>query len=160
MKVARDTPLSEITLRKYEKPRRLKARELVKKLCLSVGLLQPGDSRDVVVDILQVLLKGAKRRKAYTCTEIERKVLQNRKLHKLPLLGVASSNVRRQIKRLRLLFLVEKIKTTYRITEFAPMAEILQEKFEPYLLQNTLKRVRDYMIAIDEEFSQLSSKKS
>ena len=49
--VSRDIPLSEITLRRYERPYNMSRRELVRKLCLSVGLLQPGDSRDVVVDI-------------------------------------------------------------------------------------------------------------
>jgi len=58
VKVAIDRSLAEITLRKYEKPDNLKDRELVRKLCLSVGLLQPGDSRDIIVDILYVLLKS------------------------------------------------------------------------------------------------------
>ena len=53
--ISRDVPLSELTLRKYEKPD-FKGRNLIRKLCLSLGLLQPGDSRDVIVDILNVLL--------------------------------------------------------------------------------------------------------
>ena len=53
-----DTPLSEITLRKYEKPNNLGQRDLIRKLCLSGGWLQPGDSRDVVVDILNVLIQN------------------------------------------------------------------------------------------------------
>ena len=48
--ISRDTPLAEITLRRYEKPT-TEGRDLVRKLCLSVGLLQPGDSRDVIVDV-------------------------------------------------------------------------------------------------------------
>ena len=59
-KVAKEIPLSQMTLRKYEKPRNLSKRELVKKVCLSLGLLQPGDSRDVIVDILVVLLRHRK----------------------------------------------------------------------------------------------------
>ena len=55
-RVAKDLPLAEITLRKYAKPYRLDDRELVKKLCLSIGLLQSGDSRDVVVDVLHAIL--------------------------------------------------------------------------------------------------------
>ena len=51
-----EAPLSEITLRRYEKPYNLNRRDVVQKLCLSLGLLQPGDSRDVVVDIFYVLL--------------------------------------------------------------------------------------------------------
>ena len=57
-KVIRDTPLAELTLRRYERPSKLTDRELVKKFCLSVGLLQPGDSRDVVVDVFHVLLNS------------------------------------------------------------------------------------------------------
>ena len=60
-KVSRDIPLAEITLRRYEKPYDLNDRELVKKVCLSLGLLQPGDSRDVVVDVLSVLLNKEKK---------------------------------------------------------------------------------------------------
>ena len=56
-KISRDTPLAEITLRRYEKPT-MSGRDLVRKFCLSVGLLQHGDSRDVVVDILFVLLQA------------------------------------------------------------------------------------------------------
>ena len=55
-----DTPLSEITLRRYEKPYNLKRRDLVRKLTLGMGLLNPGDSRDVIVDILCILLDARK----------------------------------------------------------------------------------------------------
>ena len=153
MKVAKDIPLSEITLRKYEKPQGLKQRELVKKLCLSVGLLQPGDSRDVVVDVLHVMLKGKKKRREFTCAEIERKVIQNRKAHKLPILGVASSNIRRQLQRLRNLFIIEKVKNSYRVSEFAHLSDTFEEKIERFLLQSVLQRVKEYFEKADEEFS-------
>ena len=55
--VAKSVPIAEITLRKYEKPYNMPKRELVKKICLSLGLLQPGDSRDVIVDVLHALLE-------------------------------------------------------------------------------------------------------
>jgi len=53
--MAQDIPLAEITLRRYEKPYLMEKRELVKKICLSLGFLQPGDGRDVIVDVLMVL---------------------------------------------------------------------------------------------------------
>ena len=56
----KDIPLSEITLRKYEKPNNLEKRELIRKICLSLGLLQLGDSRDIIVDILMVLVEANK----------------------------------------------------------------------------------------------------
>jgi len=43
--ISKDTPLSEITLRRYEKPSAYTKRELTRKICLSIGLLQPGDSK-------------------------------------------------------------------------------------------------------------------
>ena len=78
-KVSRDIPLAEITLRRYEKPYDLTDRELVKKVCLSLGLLQPGDSRDVVVDVLSVLLNAKKRKMLLSSKEIEDNVIILRK---------------------------------------------------------------------------------
>ena len=106
--ISRDVPLSEITLRKYEKPYATTKRDLTRKLCLSVGLLQPGDSRDIVVDILFVLLNNRRRKIMMTSEEVKEKVIQHRKKMKLPLNGIASSNIRRQSKRLKDLYLINK----------------------------------------------------
>src|SRR3989338_3263677 len=105
-KISRDTPLAEITLRRYEKPS-VSGRELVRKFCLSVGLLQPGDSRDVVVDVLYVLLKAKQKREELHSEEIKNNVMALRKETGLPMLGIASSNIRRQLKRLKDLHLIE-----------------------------------------------------
>lgn len=153
MKIARDTPLAEITLRKYEKPSIMKERELVKKLCLTIGILQPGDSRDVIVDVLHVLLKQRKIKKFLSCSEIEKKVVQNRKKHRLQMLGIASSNIRRQLKRLKELFIIEKIRNKYRVTEFLPLTDTYDAKIEKFLLQSILQRVREYFAKADEVFS-------
>ncbi len=152
-KVSSETPLFELTLRKYEKPQTKKERELVKRLCLSLGLLQPGDSRDVVVDVLHVLLKGRKKRQLLSVEDVEKKIIINRKLHKLLMHGIAASNIRRQIKRLRNLMLVEKVKSRYRIAEFLGTSEIFSEKIEKFLLQGVLQRVKDYLSAADDLFS-------
>ncbi len=147
-----DTPLSEITLRRYEKPYELSKRELVRKLCLSLGLLQPGDSRDVVVDVLYVLLAAKKNREEMTSAEITRRVIELRKNEKLAMLGIADSNIRRQILRLRDLFIVEKIKNNYRITEFLPLAETFENKIEKFFVPNILERLKLYLKEIDEKF--------
>jgi len=96
--ISKEIPLAEITLRRYEKPSKLSDRELVRKLCLSIGLLQPGDSRDVIVDILYVLLRAKKQNKSLSSKEIEKEVINARKRQKLALHGIASSNIRRQLK--------------------------------------------------------------
>ena len=103
----KETALAEITLRKYEKPADLQQRDLIKKVCLSLGLLQEADSRDVVTDILQVLIENSKQRRPLTSFEIKGLVEQNRKRHNLELRGIAESNIRRQLKKLKDLFLVE-----------------------------------------------------
>ena len=140
--ISKDTPLAEITLRKYERPADISERELIRKLCLSVGLLQPGDSRDVIVDILMVMLKNKK--KELSSVEVEKLVIESRKKHKVPVLGVAPSNIRRQLKRLRDLFLIEKVANNYRINENASLPEIFEEKIEKYYLQSILNRVKEY----------------
>src|SRR3989344_3775444 len=95
--ISKDTPLAEITLRKYEQPYNLSKRELIKKLCLSIGLLQPGDSRDIIVDILLTLIEE---KRLLSSEEIQTKVIELRKKENLQLKGVAGSNIRRQLKRL------------------------------------------------------------
>jgi len=146
--ISKEIPLSEITLRRYEKPSNLSDRELVRKLCLSIGLLQPGDSRDVIVDILHVLLKAKKQKKLLTSEEIEKEVIDSRKKQKLALHGIASSNIRRQIKRLRDLFLVEKVKNSYRITEFEDLSVIFEEKIERFYLKSIVDRVKEYFESV------------
>jgi len=152
-KIARDTPLAEITLRRYEKPT-MSDRELVRKLCLSVGLLQPGDSRDVVVDVFYVLLKGRQNKEELHSEEIKNKVMETRKNLNLPMLGIASSNIRRQLKRLKDLHLIETNANLYRITEFGQVSEIFEDKVENFILKSVMSRVKDYLVRIDEEFAE------
>jgi|TARA_Y100000310_G_scaffold343710_1_gene452661 hypothetical protein len=142
--ISKDTPLSEITLRRYEKPYTKSKRDLTRKLCLSVGLLQPGDSRDIVVDIFQVLMNNKKEKILMNSEEIRDKVIQNRKKYKLPLKGVASSNVRRQLKRLKDIHLVENVKTDYRITEFEELNVIFEKRIKNFYLNNIIERVEEY----------------
>ena len=92
--ISKDIPLAEITLRRYEKPTNLNERELIRKLCLSIGLLQPGDSRDVVIDVLNVMIKSKKEQKDLTSDEICARVIEERKKLKLAMLGIASSNIK------------------------------------------------------------------
>jgi DNA-binding transcriptional ArsR family regulator len=150
--ISRDTPLAEITLRKYERPLTLEKRELVRKLCLSTGLLQPGDSRDVIVDILYVLLQAKADKKEMSSEEIKALVVESRKAENLALQGVAPSNIRRQLKRLREVFLVEKVKNAYRINEHDTLDNIFEEKIQQYLVQNVVGRVKEYFNKVDSLF--------
>ena len=146
--ISREIPLAEITLRRYEKPSKVSERELVRKLCLSIGLLQPGDSRDIIVDILHVLVKAKKQKKELSSDEIEKEVIEARKRQKLALHGIASSNIRRQLKRLRDLFIVEKVKNNYRINEFEELGTIFEEKINKFYISSIVDRVKDYFEAL------------
>ncbi|HIH24591.1 TPA: hypothetical protein HA251_06160 [Candidatus Woesearchaeota archaeon] len=148
-KISIDTPLAEVTLRKYEKPSDLSRRELVRKLCLSLGLLQPGDSRDVIVDVLQVMLEADDE---LTSTEVESRVIEKRKSSGLELLGIAPSNIRRQLLRLRDIFIIEKVKNNYRLRERATLRTIFEENIEKYYLASIIGRVKEYIDEADKAF--------
>ncbi|MCH7568227.1 MAG: hypothetical protein IIA87_02290 [Nanoarchaeota archaeon] len=149
--MVRDVPLSEITLRKYERPYDSSRRELVRKICLSLGLLQPGDSRDVVVDILLSLENARKERKELTSVEIQEIVRKIRKENSLDEKGLAESNVRRQLKRLRDIMIVDKKNNLYRLSEFEPLSEIFEKKIEGFLIPQTIDRIKEYLDKLDEE---------
>lgn len=150
--VIREVPLSELTLRRYESPTHMEGRMLVRKFCLSVGLLQPGDSRDIIVEILYVLLLAKKNNRMMNSDEVREEVIAMRKSQNQRLAGIAASNVRRQLKRLRDLYLIEKIRNQYRMTEGAKISDTFSQKVEIFLLQNTLTRVREYCTRMDECF--------
>jgi len=145
----KERPLAEITLRKYEKPYELGQRELLKKICLSLGLLQPGDSRDIIVDILQVLFENRESKKELDLEEIKKFVIENRKRHNLELKGIADSNIRRQLKRLRDLFLVEKENNKYRIAEFDSLENIFAKKIEKFYIATIIERIKEYLAVLE-----------
>jgi hypothetical protein len=140
-RVSRDTPLAEITLRKYERPNNLPKRDLMKKICLSIGLLQPGDSRDVIIDVLHVLLDT---KNPIDSEEVQKKVIEYRTIAAVPLLGIAPSNIRRQLKRLRDMLFVEKIGKLYRINENEELDVLFEEKIKKFYLPSIVSRVQEY----------------
>lgn len=143
--MVKEVPLAEITLRKYERPYDSSRRELIRKVCLSLGLLQPGDSRDVVVDILMALEDARKDRKELTSAEVQDVVKKIREENSLDEKGLAESNIRRQLKRLRDLMLVDKKNNLYRLSEFEPLSNIFEEKIEKFLVPQTIERIREYL---------------
>ncbi|MAG28252.1 hypothetical protein CMI47_22235 [Candidatus Pacearchaeota archaeon] len=142
----RDIPLGEITLRRYEKPYDSPKRELVRKVCLSLGLLQPGDSRDIVVDLLLVLEESRKRKSWLSSFEIRDQIQKIRKDSN----GLAESNIRRQLKRLRDSMFVDKQENKYRMSEFAPLSELFESKIESFLIPQTVERIKEYLSKLDE----------
>lgn len=143
--MVKDIPLSEITLRRYEKPYNLTEREIVKKICLSLGLLQPGDSRDIIVDILLVLLNSSKSKQFLDQKKIKELAEEIRKKNNLDIKGLADSNIRRQLKRLKDLMIVEKLNEGYRIVEFESLSNLVKNRIEKFYIYPIIERVHDYL---------------
>jgi predicted transcriptional regulator len=80
--------------------------------------------------------------------EVQKKVIASRKKSKIPLNGIAPSNIRRQIKRLKDIQLIENIKNEYRITEFDNLSTVFEERILDLYLPQITKRVKDYCKAI------------
>lgn len=148
--MVRDIPLGEITLRKYEKPYDSSKRELIRKVCLSLGLLQPGDSRDIIVDIVLVLEESRKKKEWLNSFTIRDKVEVMRREHSLEAKGLAESNIRRQLKRLRDAMLIDKAENKYRISEFSSLSELFENKIEKFLIPQTIDRIKEYLGKLDD----------
>ncbi|MFH1249249.1 MAG: hypothetical protein V1660_03790 [archaeon] len=148
--MVKDSPLNEITLRRYENPYNLGKRDLVKKICLSLGLLQPGDSRDIIVDILLVLLEACKEKKELQLEEIKEKSIEIRKQNNLEIKGIADSNIRRQLKRLRDMMIADKNANSYRISEFESLSKIFDSKIRGFILQQIVERVGEYISELEK----------
>jgi len=147
----KDIPLSEITLRKYEKPVGLEKRELIRKICLSLGLLQLGDSRDIIVDILMVLVDANKNKQNLSSEEIGKRTNELRKKYSLETKGLAESNVRRQLKRLRDAMLIEKTGNEYYLAEHSSLIEIFEQSIEKFIIPQTIERIKEYLRELDNE---------
>src|SRR3989338_1150947 len=146
MRVSKEIPLAEITLRKYEKPQQnADKRELTKKFLLSLGLLSPGDSRDSIIDIFHLILEC---QKGISAADLEGQLRLRRKELNIPMHGVAASNIRRQLQRLKDIFLIEKVDGNYRIAEGDTLERIFEERIHKYYLTSILSRVREYAQAM------------
>ena len=147
MRKIREIPLSDITLRKYEKPFRLEGRELVRKLCLSLGLLQPGDTRDVIVDIFYVLIKA---KQPIESKEIEERTTFFRKENKLEVKGITPANVRRQLRRMKEMMIIDKKGKQYSLTEGESLKNIFEEKIRKFYIEPISERVGEYCSYVDK----------
>ena len=143
--VSSETPLSEIMLRRFEKPYSMSVRSAVRRFCVSIGLLQPGDGRDSIVDILLMFLKARKSGHFLEVNDIQDGFKKDDK-------NIAVSNVRRQIKRLKHYALVEKRPEGYRLTEFEGLGESVV-RMEKLFVQPSLDRIKEYASLIDSHFT-------
>ena len=64
--------------------------------------------------------------------------------------GLAESNIRRQLKRLRDAMLVDKQENQYRMSEFAPLSELFETKIERFIVPQTIDRIKEYLAHLDK----------
>ena len=147
----KDLPLTEITLRKYEKPNNLEKRELFRKICLSLGLLQLGDSRDIIVDILMILTEANKNKERLNGEEIRKRVEESRKKYSLDLKGLAESNIRRQLKRLRDAMIIDKSENKYYLIEHSSLKEIFERNIEKFVIPPIIERIKEFLNELEKE---------
>ena len=140
MKVYKNNPIIDVTLRKFEKPYE-EGDELIRKFCMSIGILQPGDSRDTVVQIMKVLIRNREIKVFMDSKEIWDLVKDNR--------DIAHSNVRRHLNKMEKIGFVERTSQGYRLREWLSLEEIISEFFEKYVITQTLERIKEYASKID-----------
>lgn len=141
--MVKEIPISEITIRKFEKPYQQEKKELIKKFCISVGLLQPGDSRDIIINLLDLFLRMNKEKKLLKPAEIYKN------LSNLNKEGNTPPNIRRHLKRLKVVNIIEKYDNAYRIKEWLSLRELVRNHIKNNIIFPILDRIEEYAGLID-----------
>jgi DNA-binding transcriptional ArsR family regulator len=136
-----DLPVIDLSLRKFEKPSG-SFKDLLRKFCISIGLLQPGDSRDVIVDLLALFIRSARQKKYLSANEVYKFIINNCDK------GSSPSNTRRHLFRLKELDLVEKNSNGYRLREWLTLKELVSDLVN-FKVKPTINRVFEYAEFID-----------
>lgn len=138
-----EQPISEVTLRKYEKiSPDTDRREVYRKLCMSLGILNAGESRDIMIDLFQAI---ADSRKALATKDIMNKVISQRKKYNLPMLGLTYPNVCRQLRRLKQLMLIESRADKYRLNQGDSLKKIFNDRIIKYSIPSIQERINEYI---------------
>ena len=136
-KSIKDIPIQEITLRKYEIPTALDDRELARKFLLSIGMLQPGDSRDIIVDVYLALLKAVR---GVSLAGLEQSLDGK--------VGASSPNIRRQLRRLIAIKLVVKQEDVFMLSEGGNISEVVNNYLDMFVIRPTVDRIKQYAEAL------------
>lgn len=136
-----DSPVVDISLRKFEKPVG-SINDVIKKFCISIGLLQPGDSRDVIVDLVLLFIKACKARRVLSIEDVYRHALNVNKK------GVSQSNVRRHLFRLKELDIIEHAPEGYRLREWLSFKDLVSDLVK-FKVEPTIERIKEYAEFID-----------
>ncbi|MBE5729585.1 hypothetical protein IHI26_00230 [Candidatus Parvarchaeota archaeon] len=143
-KLFKDKPLYRLVLSEFEKPSGDYFSNL-RRFCISLGLVNPGESRIGIVYILDILLKARKDKpNGLSSYDIIKKLYSNN-------VKIVYANILRDLRKLIATGIVEKIDSNYRIKENMDLPEILDKFVKPYIIDRVLKKVGDYASAIEKD---------
>lgn len=138
-----DRPLSGISLNEFEKPTN-DYNVNMRRLCISLGLVRPGESRIAIVYILDILIKARKKKKeGLDSYEIVNELYKKK-------IKIVYANILRDIRKLINAGLVEKRNNLYRIRENMKLNEIVTSFIKPYIIDRTLKKIEEYADAVEK----------
>lgn len=143
-KLYRDKPLSGISLNEFEKPTN-DYNTNIRRLCISLGLVRPGESRIAIVYILDILLKSRKKKPDGIDSYEIIKELYRKKVR------IVYANILRDMRKLMAVGLVEKRNTMYRIRENMKLNEIISGFVKPYIIDRTIGKIEEYAKAVERE---------
>lgn len=143
-KLFKDRPLYRVVLSEFEKPSADYFSNL-RRFCISLGLVNPGESRIGIVYILDILLRSRKDKPGgLSSYEMIRKLYNNN-------VRIVYANILRDLRKLIAAGLVEKINGNYRIKENLDLLEILDKFVKPYIIDRILKKIEEYASAVERD---------
>jgi hypothetical protein len=137
------TPVDTITLRLYPRTES-SGRELMHTICLSYGLVQPKNSRNCVIDVVAILVVAQKQQTWLSSKDVHEQVLQYRLEHALRGEGTAESNIRRILKQLLDIGVIERTAAKYRILGWNAPAEIFDTIYRSHT-ERVLLRNKEFL---------------
>lgn len=140
----KDRPLSGISLNEFERPTN-DYNVNIRRLCISLGLVSPGESRIAIVHILDILLKTRKKNPDGLDSYELIKELYKKKTK------IVYANILRDLRKLMAVGIVEKRNGHYRIKENMRLDEIISSFIKPYLIDRTLSKIEEYARSVEKE---------
>ncbi len=140
----KDKPLAGISLNEFEKPSSDYFTNL-RRFCISIGVISPGESRVAIIHILEILLKSKKSRKdGVDSYEIIKELYKTD-------IKIVYANILRDLRKLIAVGIVERRENRYRIKENMKLKELLETFIKPYIIDRILKRIEEYADSIDQK---------
>ncbi|MFH0961378.1 MAG: hypothetical protein V1820_01705 [archaeon] len=126
-----DLPISEITIRKFERPENIDKKVLIRRFCISLGLINSGDNRAGCVDVFEVIFNSKEPLSAEEVFESLGKKL-------------ALSGIRRHLRRLERIRILEHRNSKYQIAEGRNLSYCLKYVVKDYLIEDIFNRISEY----------------